>query len=57
MYSAQHPLQGTNFQEFTGAPMPEDIHGLNEAQMDRELMQRGIGFVYWPSQAAMRCCR
>jgi hypothetical protein len=45
MYSAQHPMQGTNFQEFTGAPMPVDIHGLNEAQMDRELMQRGIGFV------------
>ena len=45
MYSAQHPAQGTNFQEFTGIPMPTDIHGLNEAQMDRELMQRGIGFV------------
>jgi hypothetical protein len=45
MYSAQHPAQGTNFQEFTGIPMPVDIHGLNEAQMDRELMQRGIGFV------------
>lgn len=45
MYSAQHPMQGTDFQEFTGAPMPADLHGLNEAQMDRELMQRGIGFV------------
>jgi hypothetical protein len=45
MYSAQHPSQGTNFQEFTGVPMPTDMKGLNEAQMDRELMQRGIGFV------------
>ena len=45
MYSAQHPMQGTNFQEFTGAPMPADMKGLNEAQMDRELMRRGIGFV------------
>ena len=45
MYSAQHPMQGTNFQEFTGAPMPADLQGMNEAQMDRELMRRGIGFV------------
>ncbi len=45
MYSAQHPMQGTNFQEFTGAPMPTDMKGMNEAQMDRELMRRGIGFV------------
>ena len=45
MYSAQHPMQGTNFQEFTGAPLPDDLTGLNEAQMDRLLMQRGIGFV------------
>ena len=45
MYSAQHPMHGTAFQEFAAAPVPDDIAGLNEAQMDRELMRRGIGFV------------
>jgi hypothetical protein len=45
MYSAQHPMHGTNFQEFAAAPVPDDLAGLNEAQMDRELMRRGIGFV------------
>lgn len=45
MYSAQHPMQGTTFQEFAAAPVPDDLRGLNEAQKDRILMQRGIGFV------------
>jgi hypothetical protein len=47
MYSAQHPMHGTSFQEFTPAPLPEDLRGagLNEAQWDRALMRRGIGFV------------
>jgi hypothetical protein len=45
MYSAQHPMQGTDFQEFAAAPIPEGIIDLNEPQMDRELMQRAIGFV------------
>jgi hypothetical protein len=45
MYSAQHPMQGTTFQEFAAAPVPDDLQGLNEAQKDRILMQRGIGFV------------
>jgi hypothetical protein len=47
MYSAQHPMHGTNFEEFTGAPLPVGFleQGKNEAQMDRELMQLGIGFV------------
>jgi hypothetical protein len=45
MYSAQHPMHGTNFQEFAAAPVPEELRGLNEAQLDRELMRRGIGFV------------
>ena len=45
MYSAQHPMHGTTFQEFASAPMPDDLQGLNEAQKDRILMQRGIGFV------------
>jgi hypothetical protein len=47
MFSAQNPMHGTTFQEFEGAPMPPDLIGvgLNEAQLDRELMRRGIGFV------------
>lgn len=45
MYSAQHPMHGTNFQEFTAAPVPQELMGLNEAQLDQELMRRGIGFV------------
>jgi hypothetical protein len=45
MYSAQHPMHGTTFHEFDAAPLPEDLHGLNEAQMDRELMRRAIQFV------------
>lgn len=47
MFSAQHPMHGVNFQAFEGAPIPTDLVGLglNEAQFDRELMRRGIGFV------------
>jgi hypothetical protein len=45
MYSAQHPMHGIAFQEFEPAPLPSDLNGLNEAQFDRELMQRGISFV------------
>jgi len=45
MYSAQHPMHGTNFREFDAAPLPEDLPRGNEAQMDRDLMARGIQFV------------
>jgi hypothetical protein len=47
MYSAQHPMHGASFAEYVGAPLPEDLvsKGLNEAQWDKELMRRGIGFV------------
>lgn len=47
MYSAQHPLHGTDFQAFAAAPLPADLvaEELNEAEWDRELMWRGIGFV------------
>jgi hypothetical protein len=45
MYSAQHPIHGTSFQEFTAAPLPEGLTQLNEAQMDRELMRQGVAFV------------
>ena len=45
MYSAQHPMHGTSFREFDAAPLPEDIWGRPEPEMDRVLMQRGIQFV------------
>lgn len=46
MYSAQHPLHGTSFQAFTAAPLPDDLDlSLNEAQLDRELLRRGLAFV------------
>jgi len=47
MYSAQHPMHGTSFQEFEAAPLPKELagQGLNEAQWDKELMRRGVGFV------------
>jgi len=47
MYSAQHPLHGSSFQEYAAAPLPEDLSalGLNEAQWDKALLGRGIGFV------------
>jgi hypothetical protein len=47
MYSAQHPLHGTRFQEFEAAPLPDDLRGqgLNEAQLDRLLMRRGLEYV------------
>lgn len=47
MYSAQHPMHGTSFQEFTAAPLPQDldIQNLDEPQLDRELMSRGLGYV------------
>ncbi|MBC8262801.1 MAG: hypothetical protein H8E47_01570 [Anaerolineales bacterium] len=46
MYSAQHPLHGTDFQAFAAAPLPPDLdRQLNEAQLDRELLRRGLQFV------------
>ena len=45
MYSAQHPMHGASFREFDAAPIPQELQGLNEAQLDRELMRQGIGFV------------
>jgi hypothetical protein len=47
LYSAQHPLHGTNFQAFTAAPLPADIDPFpeNEAQWDNVLMRRGLQFI------------
>jgi hypothetical protein len=45
MYSAQHPMHGTEFREFDAAPVPADLDWGNEAVMDRQLMRIGIGYV------------
>ena len=45
MYSAQNPMQGIEFREFDAVPIPAELAGQNEAQLDNELMRRGIGFV------------
>ena len=46
MYSAQHPFHGTEFQEYTAAPLPDDLDlSMSEAALDRELMRRGIQFI------------
>ena len=48
MYSAQHPVHGTRFQEHAAAPLPEELRdekALTEPAWDRALMERGIGFV------------
>jgi hypothetical protein len=45
MYSAQHPMHGTNFREFDAAPLPDGMWGRPELELDRELMREGIQFV------------
>jgi len=45
MYSAQNPMHGNSFSEFSAAPVPETLWGRSEAEIDRILMQRGIQFV------------
>lgn len=45
MYSAQHPMHGTSFQEYDAVHVPAELRSLSEAQLDRELMRLGIGFV------------
>jgi len=45
-YSSNHPALGSKWTpENSVAPVPADLQGLNEAQMDSALMQRGLGFV------------
>ena len=45
MYSAQHPMHGTNFHEYDAAPLPKGWWGRPEPELDRDLMQLGLGFV------------
>jgi len=47
MYSAQHPMHGSHFEEHAAAPLPESLVGseLSEPQLDRALMKIGVDFV------------
>jgi hypothetical protein len=45
MYSAQHPMHGTDSRDFDAAPLPEGSWGRPEPELDRALMRRGIQFV------------
>jgi len=49
---ANHPIYGTRFEPILPDQMgdyqeliPEELRGLNEAALDRELLRRGLGFV------------
>lgn len=45
-YSSNNPALGTRWSaEHAVAPVPDDLAGLTEAEMDRALMRRGVGFV------------
>lgn len=45
LYSANHPDHGTHFMQAYAAPVPAELAGLNEAQMDNELTLRGLEFM------------
>lgn len=46
LYTSNHPDQGTRWQDDYTAPLPADLQGQNEAEMDRALTQRGIQFIF-----------
>ena len=56
MYSAQHPMHGDRFSEFAAAPLPPGLEGMNEAQMDRELLRQGLRFVVEEPGRYLRLC-
>jgi 4-amino-4-deoxy-L-arabinose transferase-like glycosyltransferase len=46
LYASVHPHLGTDWRnEGIVVPIPEELAGQNEAQLDRALTQRGIGFI------------
>jgi hypothetical protein len=45
MYSAQHPMHGTNFAEFEAAPLPGGWWGRPEPELDRDLLRLGLRFI------------
>ncbi len=46
LYASNNPDMGTDWNnEVVVVPVPDDLVGQNEAQLDRTLTQRGIGFI------------
>jgi len=46
LYASNNPNMGTNWRnEIVVVPVPEDLAGQNEAELDRALTQRGIQFI------------
>lgn len=54
LYTANHPDQGVRWNPDYVAPIPSDLAGTNEAQMDRALTQRAAGFVVADPQRYLR---
>ncbi len=42
LYASNHPSRGTHFDGNEAPPIPEELRGLNEAALDRELFRRGL---------------
>ena len=46
LYASNNPNMGSDWQnEHVVVPVPEELKGLNEAQLDRALTQRGLDFI------------
>lgn len=52
LFWANHPVYGTQFEPILPVEMgtyqeliPEELHGLDEAALDQELLKRGLGFI------------
>jgi hypothetical protein len=46
LYASNNPNLGTDWRnDLVVVPVPEELKGQNEAQLDRALTQRGIGFI------------
>jgi 4-amino-4-deoxy-L-arabinose transferase-like glycosyltransferase len=45
LYTSNNPHHGTHWDPWFTAPIPEQLQGANEAQMDAELTSLGLGFI------------
>ncbi len=45
LWASVHPVQGTNFYGLNLAPLPAELHGLNEAQKNDVLTRQGLQFI------------
>jgi len=45
LWASVHPVQGTNFYGLNLAPLPPELRGLNEAQMNDILTRQGFQFI------------